>query len=93
MAFQGFKVFIRTGDTEQAVRVQGSGGLLGDGCLHITDWNEGKLSLVCQRLQAQAERMLRTDGALRILVGWDLPLDERYTTITPDEVLRVEAYG
>jgi len=83
----GFEFVIREGSETRRVRLQGSGGLLGDGCLHIQDWTAEKVREVRERNLRLARWEMRVYGCVRERLGDHLPPSQRICKIAPDEIV------
>lgn len=86
----GFEFRISEGQESRWVRIQGPGGLLGDGCLTTLKTPEqiGKLEA---RLLRRARVQLEDDGEILILRSWHVPSEERYVIVRPDAVEEARA--
>lgn len=83
-----FEFKIRTADGEFWTQLQGSGGQIGNGCLHIDipGLPEQECAKMLRALLVRARHELETEGHLRVWKGDHLPPAER---IVPTEVLKV----
>jgi len=82
----GFAFIIREGVEKRQVRLFGSGGLLGNGCLHTEDWTPAKVKKVKNRCLMCAKVELDQYGCVREWLGDDLPPSQRIAKIIPDAI-------
>lgn len=85
----GFQFQVREKGRLRWVRLQGSGGLMGDGMLHaLQDKPPPKTTM--RRLLGQANRELRSEGYLLEWRGDKLPPGKRIRRIRPTSVEQVK---
>ena len=91
MAHFLFTIREQSGETRK-VQLQGSGGLIGSGCLglHSESKTPELLEKVRKDCLRRAHLELKHCGAVREWLGDDLPYYERIKEITPAEILEVE---
>jgi len=89
-----FTIKEQNGNTRK-VQLQGSGGLLGNGCLGLRSESKtpALLEKVCVDCLRRAQLELKHCGAVREFLGDDLLYYERIQEITPAEILEVELVG
>lgn len=94
MAHFLFTIKEQTGETRK-VQLQGSGGLLGSGCLFLRPENKTPelLEKVLADCLRRAQLELKYTRAVREHRGEDLPYYERIKEISPAEILDVEFVG
>jgi len=89
-----FKVQMEDG-SEFWTPLQGSGGLHGDGCLHldIAGLDEEKRQRLFRKILARAKAELAIEGCVRIFKGDHLPPRDRIEPLMAEEVLEVRFVG
>ncbi len=90
----GFQFLIEKKDAHRSrewVRLMGSGGLMGDGCLYaFDDMPRERMKEVLRRLLVRARRELEKDGYVRVHKGEHLPCHKRIEKVPVVDVYEVQ---
>jgi hypothetical protein len=76
----------RAGESLGWHRVQGHGGLFGDGCLYRFDNGGEPSGKLLRRLRGECARMVQSEGYALVLVDPDAAPSERHTKLKGVEV-------
>lgn len=91
---EGFEFKVRDGGKTRWVRIQGRGGLLGDGTLAgIADrqrhGNPTHIGEIKRKLLTQARKQYQQDGDVLVLRDENAPPAKRFAATTPDAIVAI----